>query len=84
MRLPVLIHKEGGVKAWNFQLSLNRHIISSPFPFLLCVSPLMQLIPGSALLQQHWFVGLVMNWKEDLIELNIFELGRRKSVAIIS
>lgn len=40
MRLPVLIHEEGGVKVWNFRLSLNRHIISFPFPFSLHVSPL--------------------------------------------
>lgn len=53
VRLPVLIHEEVGVKVWNFTLSLNRHIISSPFPFSLHVSPLTQLISCSTLLQQH-------------------------------
>lgn len=82
VRLPVLTHEEGGVKTWLFRLSLNRDIISSPFPFslceMLCVSPLIQSIPCSTLLQPHWLVQLVTNRKEDLIELNLLELGRRK------
>lgn len=69
---PVLIHEEGGVKAWNLRLSLTQ-VIFSPFPFSLCASPLTQSIPCSALLQQRWFVVLVMNWKEDVVERTIFK-----------